>query len=188
MTIGFRDSEEDRNLIARLQHEGESTTDVLRRALRALDRQTWEAQARADMERLRDEDLSNEPDDWGGEPGTPSAPAATTPPDAARTPWIAESTWNLTAGHPALNAVSSLPSATFVGIECALEDVFDVERMGNYPGPRGTADLFSAPAIMLFTVRDRSMLLGWTRAVRKADVEADHYLFFKTHALGGNAE
>lgn len=30
----------------------------------------WEAQARADMERLKDEDLSDEPDDWGdNDPG-----------------------------------------------------------------------------------------------------------------------
>lgn len=64
MTIGFRATDEDEKIISAHRREGESTTDVLRRALRLLDRQTWEQQARIDMRRLRDEDLSAEPDDW----------------------------------------------------------------------------------------------------------------------------
>lgn len=43
---------------------GEKTSDVIRRALRLLDREVWLAQARADAERLADEDLSDEEDAW----------------------------------------------------------------------------------------------------------------------------
>ena len=43
---------------------GELTHDVIRRALRLLDREAWEARAREDMHRLRSEDLSAEPDEW----------------------------------------------------------------------------------------------------------------------------
>jgi len=64
MTIGFRATDEDEKIIAAHRREGESTTDVLRRALRLLDREAWEQRARMDMSRLRDEDLSVEPDAW----------------------------------------------------------------------------------------------------------------------------
>ncbi|MGX1513984.1 hypothetical protein [Streptomyces collinus] len=64
--VGFRPTAEDDELIRAHRRPDESTTDVLRRALRALDRERWEQQARADMERIAasNEDLSDEPDDW----------------------------------------------------------------------------------------------------------------------------
>lgn len=43
---------------------GERTSDVIRRALRLLDREVWLAQARADAENLADESLSDEKDIW----------------------------------------------------------------------------------------------------------------------------
>ena len=52
-TIGFRPTEED-----------ERTTDVIRRALRLLDREVWLSRAREDAERLANEDLNAEPDKW----------------------------------------------------------------------------------------------------------------------------
>jgi hypothetical protein len=64
MTIGFRATEEDERIISAHRREGESTTDVLRRALRLLDREAWEDKARRDMHRLKGEDLSAEPDAW----------------------------------------------------------------------------------------------------------------------------
>jgi hypothetical protein len=39
-------------------------TDVIRRALRRLEREVWLAHARADAERLATEDLSGEADAW----------------------------------------------------------------------------------------------------------------------------
>ncbi|MGW6058435.1 hypothetical protein [Streptomyces sp. NPDC055189] len=67
MSIGFRPTEEDNEIIQAHKRTGESTADVLRRALRSLDREEWERQAREDMERIAasGEDLSTEPDDWG---------------------------------------------------------------------------------------------------------------------------
>jgi hypothetical protein len=44
--------------------DDERTADVIRRALRLLDREAWLARARADSERLVDEDLSDEADAW----------------------------------------------------------------------------------------------------------------------------
>ncbi|XVV35018.1 hypothetical protein ACQPXT_13620 [Streptomyces sp. CA-100214] len=71
-SIGFRPTEEDDELIRAHKRPDETITDVLRRALRALDRESWEQQARADMERIAGEDLSEEPDDWVyGETGEP---------------------------------------------------------------------------------------------------------------------
>jgi Arc/MetJ-type ribon-helix-helix transcriptional regulator len=63
-TIGFRPTEEDARIIAEAAREGESTTEVIRRALRLLEREMWLARARADAERLADEDLSGEEDAW----------------------------------------------------------------------------------------------------------------------------
>lgn len=63
-TIGFRPTEDDERIIKAAMHGGERTSDVIRRALRLLDREVWLVQARADMERLAAEDLSNEPDAW----------------------------------------------------------------------------------------------------------------------------
>jgi Arc/MetJ-type ribon-helix-helix transcriptional regulator len=63
-TIGFRPTEDDEKIIRERAVPGESTSDTIRRALRLLDRAAWEEQARADAVRLKDEDLSDEPDDW----------------------------------------------------------------------------------------------------------------------------
>lgn len=63
-TITFRPSVDDERIIARARHGDENTTDVIRRALRLLDRQEWLQQARADADRLRDEDINAEPDAW----------------------------------------------------------------------------------------------------------------------------
>ena len=64
MSIGFRPTEEDLGVIEANRHKGEKTSDVIRRALRLLDREAWEERARADMHRLRAEDLSAEADAW----------------------------------------------------------------------------------------------------------------------------
>jgi antitoxin ParD1/3/4 len=62
--IGFRPTEEDQRIIKAAMREDESTTDVIRRALRLLAREQWLSQARHDAERLADEDLSDEKDAW----------------------------------------------------------------------------------------------------------------------------
>ncbi|NUQ87156.1 MAG: hypothetical protein HOQ43_01635 [Glycomyces artemisiae] len=64
MAIGFRPTDDDERIIQSFKREGESTSDVLRRGLRSLERLAWEEDARADMARLALEDLSQEPDDW----------------------------------------------------------------------------------------------------------------------------
>lgn len=64
MSVGFRPTAEDLNVIEANRREGEKTSDVIRRALRLLDREAWEEHARADMHRLKSEDLSAEPDAW----------------------------------------------------------------------------------------------------------------------------
>ncbi len=64
MNVGFRPTEEDLRLIEANRREDEKTSDVIRRALRGLDREAWEERARADMHRLRTEDLSAEADAW----------------------------------------------------------------------------------------------------------------------------
>ncbi len=63
-TLGFRPTEEDERIIREAMRENAATTDVLRRALRLLDREVWLARARADAERLAGEDLSDEPNAW----------------------------------------------------------------------------------------------------------------------------
>ncbi|WP_226966753.1 hypothetical protein [Streptomyces phaeolivaceus] len=67
MSVGFRPSQEDNEIIQAHKRPDESTSDVLRRALRALDRERWDKQAREDMERIAasGEDLSDEQDEWG---------------------------------------------------------------------------------------------------------------------------
>ncbi|GGP03640.1 hypothetical protein LDL08_10560 [Nonomuraea glycinis] len=62
--IGFRATPEDERIIKAAMREGERTSDVIRRALRLLEREVWLKQARADAERLVDEDLSAEGDAW----------------------------------------------------------------------------------------------------------------------------
>ncbi|HEX6500341.1 MAG TPA: hypothetical protein VF054_15125 [Micromonosporaceae bacterium] len=63
-TIGFRPNEEDERIIREAMREGERTSDVIRRALRLLEREVWLVRARADAERLAGEDLSAQ---WGAQ-------------------------------------------------------------------------------------------------------------------------
>jgi hypothetical protein len=63
-TIGFRPTEEDERIIREAMRDDERTADVIRRALQLLDREAWLARARADAERLADEDLTGERDAW----------------------------------------------------------------------------------------------------------------------------
>jgi hypothetical protein len=63
-TIGFRPTEEDERIMREAMRDDERTADVIRRALRLLDREAWLARAREDAERLADEDLSGEADAW----------------------------------------------------------------------------------------------------------------------------
>ncbi|WP_206323378.1 hypothetical protein [Streptomyces sp. HNM0574] len=63
--VAFRPTEEDARILGEQQAEGESQSDVLRRALRLLEQKAWTEKAHLDMYRLKREDLSDEPDDWG---------------------------------------------------------------------------------------------------------------------------
>lgn len=63
-TIGFRPTEEDERIIKAAMRPDERTSDVIRRALRLLEREVWLSQARLDAERLAVEDLSGEADAW----------------------------------------------------------------------------------------------------------------------------
>ncbi|HEV7210402.1 MAG TPA: hypothetical protein VGN47_01660 [Blastococcus sp.] len=63
-TIGFRPTEEDERIMREAMRDDERTADVIRRALRLLDREAWLERARDDAERLVDEDLSSEADAW----------------------------------------------------------------------------------------------------------------------------
>jgi antitoxin ParD1/3/4 len=62
--IGFRPSAEDRELLARHTRAGESTTDVLRRALRVLDYQEWLEHFYRESWDARDENVNAEPEAW----------------------------------------------------------------------------------------------------------------------------
>jgi hypothetical protein len=64
VSVGFRPTEEDLRVIEANRRKDEKTSDVIRRALRLLDREAWEERARADMDRLKSEDLSAEADAW----------------------------------------------------------------------------------------------------------------------------
>ena len=66
MTIGFRATTEDRQRLAKLTHEGESTTEVLRRALAALEQLEWEREAQTEARAIMisGENLGDEPDAW----------------------------------------------------------------------------------------------------------------------------
>jgi len=59
MSVGFRPTAEDLGIIQANRREAEKAGDVIRRALRLLDREAREERARADMLRLSDEDLSS---------------------------------------------------------------------------------------------------------------------------------
>ncbi|MGW4634293.1 hypothetical protein [Nocardia sp. NPDC004415] len=65
-TIAFRATQSDRELVERLSRDGETASDVLRRALRVLDRERWHAEAQADADRIMaaGERLDEEPDAW----------------------------------------------------------------------------------------------------------------------------
>ena len=60
-TIGFRPNAQDLRILAA---SGQSPTATIRRALRLLDHEAWLESFRKDARRLRDEDLSDEPDAW----------------------------------------------------------------------------------------------------------------------------
>jgi hypothetical protein len=63
-TIGFRPTEEDERIIKAAMRPDERTSDVIRRALRLLEREVWLAHARDDAESLAGEDLSDEANAW----------------------------------------------------------------------------------------------------------------------------
>ncbi|MGP3983286.1 hypothetical protein [Streptomyces sp. KR80] len=63
-TTGFRPTEEDARIIKAAMRRGESPSDVIRRALRLLEREVWLTRARADAARLAGEDLFGEEDAW----------------------------------------------------------------------------------------------------------------------------
>lgn len=63
-TIGFRPTQDDERILREAGHQGESTSQILRRALRLLDHERWLMQFRADAEELRDEDINAEPEAW----------------------------------------------------------------------------------------------------------------------------
>lgn len=63
-TVGFRPTPEDEHIINAAMRGNERTSDVIRRALRLLEREVWLEKARADAERLREEDVSDEADAW----------------------------------------------------------------------------------------------------------------------------
>ncbi|MGH3716347.1 MAG: hypothetical protein ACRDT4_23240 [Micromonosporaceae bacterium] len=63
-TIGFRPTEEDERIIQAATRGDERTSDVIRRALRLLEREVWLSRARQDAERLSAEDLGGEQDAW----------------------------------------------------------------------------------------------------------------------------
>ncbi|MGH3433379.1 MAG: hypothetical protein ACRDQB_11150 [Thermocrispum sp.] len=63
-TLGFRPTPADEEIINAAMRSGERTSDVIRRALRLLEGEVWLERARADAERLREEDLNAEADAW----------------------------------------------------------------------------------------------------------------------------
>jgi len=63
-TIVFRPTGEEERIINAALLDGESSCDVIRRALRLLERDPWYIQARADAERLTGEQLFEHRDDW----------------------------------------------------------------------------------------------------------------------------
>lgn len=63
-TVGFRPNQEERRILEEIASTGMSTSDALRRGLHLVAHERWLDQARADAERLRDENLHDEPDAW----------------------------------------------------------------------------------------------------------------------------
>lgn len=64
--INFRANPHDEQLLARLQHRGESTSDLIRRALAALEQIEWEREAQRAAQAIMasGENLGDEPDAW----------------------------------------------------------------------------------------------------------------------------
>jgi hypothetical protein len=56
--IGFRPTPDDKRILEAATREGETTTDVIRRALKLLEHKAWQDQAMSDMARLANEDLN----------------------------------------------------------------------------------------------------------------------------------
>ncbi|WP_187703048.1 hypothetical protein [Nocardia yunnanensis] len=69
MTIGFRATEHDTALIEQLRHDGETNSDVLRRALEALRRREVARQIQFESDAIvaSGENLADEPDAWSDE-------------------------------------------------------------------------------------------------------------------------
>ncbi|WP_054813347.1 hypothetical protein [Nocardia arizonensis] len=65
-TTGIRFSQADKTLVAKLAKPDETTADVIRRALHALEHQEWILAAQHEAERIdaAGEDLNKEPDAW----------------------------------------------------------------------------------------------------------------------------
>ena len=63
-TLGFRPTPGDERILRAAARPGESTSDVLRRALRPLDHEAWLTQFHNDAETLKDEDVNAEPEAW----------------------------------------------------------------------------------------------------------------------------
>lgn len=65
-TIAFRATGHDRALVERLAREGETTSDVLRRALYVLEQEQWQVQMQEAADRIEasGENLGDEPDAW----------------------------------------------------------------------------------------------------------------------------
>lgn len=63
-TVGFRPTRDDERILREAARPGENTSDVLRRALRLLDHESWLTRFRDDAERLADEDVNAEAEAW----------------------------------------------------------------------------------------------------------------------------
>lgn len=63
-TIGFRPTAEDERILRAAARPGDSTSDVLRRALRLLDHDLWLEQFRKEAEESGGEDLNAEAEAW----------------------------------------------------------------------------------------------------------------------------
>ena len=63
-TTGFRPTAEDERILREAARPGESTSDVIRRGLRLLEREAWLDQFHKDAASLQDEDVNAEPEPW----------------------------------------------------------------------------------------------------------------------------
>ncbi|MFF8785290.1 hypothetical protein [Streptomyces sp. NPDC015125] len=70
-TIGFRPTEEDTRIIKDAMRGGEGTSDVIRRALRLLEREEWLSHARSDAERLARGRTGRDRHEASGRSGSP---------------------------------------------------------------------------------------------------------------------